>query len=509
MHRTIRAGSVGVLSAACVAGLIAVGGASSPIAPPAETLTVEPTPFVEREQFGTLELITDPDGGLSIHFVDADGTGDPVDLTPRRGDRCEVVTGDASRDTLDQFLDLEVVSVTIGTDGIPDTSSFAEPPALGLVSNGIGSREQNNCNQNNGRIEPGQGIAIALGSDPRFENVVFDYGFLDIEGKFGADIYGETSLAGERVGIPVEDPLGGLNDNSPDSGSSDNFYVPVGTAPGLPGVVGTLGDAGDDFDRLVIMPVLETSETTYTIDKGELALEGGGDFGDGTNRTVFNLVTSQTFEYNVVCVGPTDDPFGINTDGTVKGIVETSEEIDWFPVGSDAEPTKARVFRYFGYEHTNGVYEDTLGDGYPDPKAICDPIGANLSADGPGVLLEPSDESAFFRVELTWIVPAADVNDASDPAFDRTIDVDGEGDGLPKPARYCEGFGPSSGTINPASTFEPTDPGVADHVLIGPNGPEFVPWCVLSDVRELKVIDNVDVIVQTMVWDGIGDPYFG
>lgn len=507
MHRRIRSTGAVSLLAMGVVGLLLVGGTSGTSTLPAADGVNVATPFTEREQFGTMELHTDPNGRLAIQLLlEGETQPEQYDLSPSRGDRCLIrQRGTDTRATvryLDDFLDLEVVAVSFDADNALQRSSLNRPP-IGLVDNGIGSREQNNCNRNNGRIEPGQGFVIDLGSDPRFRNVVFDYGVLDIEGKFGADLYGETYLNGTRTGT-VYDTLGAASDNDADAGGSDNNRVHIGAPPAS----GLLGPAADDFDQLVILPVATRTDGTYFFDRGQLALEGGGDFGDGSNRTVFNLVTTETFEYTVVCESGTD-VFAPNPDGTVKGIIETPEEPDWAtilddPNGTVDYPAEARLFRYRGF-----TTDPVSGERVPKP---CPPIGVDLSADAlRGVLLEPSDETAFLRLELTWIIPAALVDLADGEPLARTIDLDGDGPLAPQAARYCDSF-------DGANPFDPAAAGDAIH-------PADTPWCVLSDERELTkvqkldengnpVVDGngdpvlVDVVIQRMVWDGLGDPYF-
>ena len=108
------------------------------------------------------------------------------------------------------------------------------------------------------------------------------------------------------------------------------------------------------------------------------------------------------------------------------------------------------------------------------------------------MLLEPSDDNAFLRARLTWVIPAGLVDLATGDVFKRQVDVDGDGPILPADARYCDDL---SGGV----PFDHTAVGVATH-------PTDTPWCVLSDTRELTTIDGEEVVIQTMVWDGLGDP---
>jgi hypothetical protein len=473
MNRMIRTGMTGALLIGALAGLTALGT----VAPSAGDVTVDPAPFVDRSPWGTVELLTDPTGQLKIRVTEVGGSPSTVDVSPGRQDKCRVDLG-----ALGQHLGLEVVNASV-TGGVLSTTPMTPRRDVGLVDNGLGSREQNNCNRSNGRLEPGHAFVITLGTDPKFDDVVFDYGVLDIEAKFGADLLAETSLlAGSQ--IRYEDTLSNASDNDADAQGADNNRVSIGAAASAGA---TMGPAGDDFDRLVIVP-------TSADNRGQVALEGGGDFAAaGTseqNRTVFHLVTSKTYEHTVVCYadGGVFDP---NGDGTVKGIIETPADPDWTvvvdPDGGADYPSQTRLFRYVG--------KDAAGD--PKP---CPAIGADLSGDPGGVLLEPSDDTAFLRVELTWIVPAALVDLTDGDPFARTVDVDGDGPLLPTSAEVCDGFAG-------AGAFDPAAPGDVTH-------PADAPWCVLSDTRVLTQVDPdgegelgpVDVVVQTQIWDGLGDP---
>ena len=490
MNRTIRAGITGALLAGGIAALATVSSVGPVAQEEIEPASAGFAPYIGQLDQGRIELVTEPGRKLSIaYFDEADAETAVTSITydPKRNEKCQI---DPAKTTVDgtTLLDISLKYYTDdSTAGATGTVSDHDDPRIGLVDNGLGSYEQDNCNQSNGRLEPGEAFEIRLGDHFTADTFV-NWVELDIEGKFGASFEAITDAQGQTDWFRS---LGNSSDNAADAGATDNNIVAVGAAD----------TADDNFRTIVIAPV-------STDGRGELALEGGGDFDaavSADHRSVFYLSEQVEYEYTLVCEAETD-LYTPNGDGTVKGVIETPDEPDWLPVVGSAEPTQARLFRYYGYEHTDGHY----GEGeYPTPKESCDPIGANLSADEPGVLLEPSDDSAFLRVELTWVVPADAINGTSDPRLDRTVDLDGPGTLFgPEPAQYCERFGPSGATSAPASTFDASDPGVADHVLVDPDGgpSEFVPWCVISDVRELTEIDGVDVIVQTQVWDGIGDP---
>ena len=185
-------------------------------------------------------------------------------------------------------------------------------------------------------------------------------------------------------------------------------------------------------------------------------------------------------------------------------MTETATGSGWGTTDNDtADPSKIEIFRYPGWVNTNGDYGDS-----PTPKA-CGTVYGNVNGDLDNVVLEPSNDNAFLRVRVTWEIPVAALggslqggNDASDPAFDRQIDLqDGAG---AKDAQYCEGFDPLNPTDPALGTFNPTTAGRVDHLIEnGTTGAKtFVPWCVLSDTRVIVG----DKVVQTMVWDGLGDP---
>jgi hypothetical protein len=480
-HRIRSILTAGLLGAG-VLGLAAVGTirpSASPLA--AGDIVVDPAGGgVDRSSAGRVELVTLPGGGFSLTWYGANGA--PVTPAATRvlknSDKCRLDVGAAD---IANLLEIAVV----------DNQGVAMGTAVGLVDNGLGSRHQNNCNRSNGRLEDGEGLSIDLG-ELVGPDIVVDHAILDLEGKHGARLEWSTELAGALVeGSPTGGvPLGHGNDNNADNGGTDNDSVVIGS--GAPSDLSTLGPAADDFDRLVIAP--DSADG-----RGDLSLEGGGDYNDGTSPSVFYLVSTAEYEHALVCYD--DNAVNeLNIDGSIELIGENPDDDDWTFTPDDLAtvgyPASAQLFRYAA-----------TGEGKPP----CDEsIGVNLSSeDGddagtlPELLLDPSTADASLRLELIWVIPRDQVGGATDP-FARFIDADGSGN--LEPATYCDSFS--------GDAWNHTAPGTVVHPTVGG---EMVPWCVLVDERSLSTVDvadgnggtvAVDVVIQRMVWDGRGDPRF-
>jgi hypothetical protein len=506
MKRTIRTGITGALLLGGVAGLTALGNTTPDSIP-------EPAvgaPFVTNQSAGRIELATKGNGTMTISYFGpswVSGTSPTASTSyapAKRSDKCLVDLTNTTTTKVTSssvpagktILDLSIVEYT----DLPDTTAsgtvaaISPAPLIGLVDSGLGSSDGKNCNRSNGRLEPiswsaanrkSEGFKISLGSYfAAGTGVAVDKAVFDIEGKYGARFEAITNASGKKDWFA---PLGNASDNDADSGGTDNDQVIVGD-PGVP---------TDDFTSVVLAPVSSDG-------RGQLALEGGGDFSNAEQPakvTVLYLGSQKSYEYTLVCTSPTpEDIYAPNSDGSVKGIVE-DDVTDWGvmnnPGGTADYPDQARVFRYAGYENTDGVYHKVEGALVPKD---CPPIGADLDGSASEVELVPSDDSAFLRVELTWVIPGSLVDFANDADFERQIDIDGNGF---VDARSCDGFDrPATNPPHPNPAFDASAPGVVDHVA----GTELVPWCVLSDTRQLAKIGTTDVVIQTMVWDGLGDP---
>lgn len=505
-------GMAGALVLGGLAGLTTLGGTDDATVPAVGsgvgTGVVTPPPRVDA---GDLILATEPGGGIRVSWVldgveqlSASGTID------QQTTKCKVTVPG-----LADLLDVRVIT--------PSTRD-----SVGLVDNGLGSRSQNNCNRANGRLEDGERLSVALGS--AFPgNVVIDWAQLDVEGKHGASLTATTytSRTGDQGAIRYRDiPLGNGNDNPSDNGGSDNDYVPISGAlvrdtddmvtevvwptevapPGSP--------TADDFLRIELTPSSDDQ-------RGDISLEGGGDYASTGQseefRTIFHLARSG-HEYLLAC-WVDGAP---NADGSVEYVSESVDtDGDWDLTEQDLietvdYPKRLSVFRYANSDPTKPCTLQVEG------TTTNDTIGASISADAvdsgsaidAGVLLALDESNAFLRVQLVWIVPYSVVVAEGDDAFVRTIDLDGDGTAFaPVPGEYCESFVGGEDAAWPASA----DPGTAVHRVAETDelgNDVIVPWCILTDSRELTQIDPdgpggsdpVDVVIQTQVWDGQGDP---
>jgi|GEM_PF-6515947 len=407
--------------------------ASLPVLSSAET----PEPFEQQQDVGHLELATS-DTGVTVTRFDADGVqvGDEVVPVGQR-ERCEV-------SGLGSLLSIAPMSTANGP-----------APSLGLVSNGLGTRDKNNCSTDNGRVEVGQSLLLELGS--RFDGTAVQIGGarLDIEGKFGADLRVRGLVGVDGVYSAVF-PLGESSDNGPDAGSADNIPVDVLDGDGDP----------------VAVDALELSPTVGTI-----SLEGGGDFDvPAANVTRIDLVVADTFEYSLGC----------------GGTVTEDEEA----LGQDTE---------------TGVFGATLTR--YDNETDCNPIGVDLSEED-GLLLRKTttdaagvEQDPALRLRLTWRVSLEDATGAPLPVSDvqdelgREIDLL-DGTGI-NDVQYCSenndvDDGGESVALSP--DYDPMSLGTA-HRAKSPND---VPWCLLTEYQ--VVVDGY--LVQVQVYDGAGDPKF-
>jgi hypothetical protein len=456
MKRTFRTGITGALLLGAVAGLTVMGSVrpnGTPVPPAANDFTIS-------QNAGDVIISTDPGGNVKIEF-DAAGPTGPVAANVSVSRKCVVtVTGAPISLSIVGYEDAP--GDAVGTEVERPASA---PEKIGLVDNGIGSSDGKNCSTANGLVESGHALAIELAPAKVSAGVKIDWATLDMEGKHGADLEAimkdgtvTTGTTRNLLGTPT-------SDNGCDSFACDNHRV----------IFGTAGQSSDDYTRLIIAPV-----------GGELALEGGGDHPTPSiERSVLHLTAQSSYEYELVCGSNATTIYGENTGtgglpaGSVKGISEDPTDDDWTvtpaPGGASDYPSKVEIFRYAG----------------PNNKP-CPSIGADVSGAPDGVLLTPSDDTAYLRAKLTWVIPAGIVDLASGDVFDRKVDVDGDGPIAPADARYCD-------DLTGGVPFDATAVGTATH-------PANTPWCVLSDTRELTTIGGVDVVIQTMVWDGLGDP---
>lgn len=421
MHRTRR-----------LTGLIAATAfvVTVPMVAQGVDLGVGSDAFVEQADAGTLTLASDDGDTLTLTYEDADGSLLAEEsATLRNRDKCLVPTGDFT------LLDIAVT----GGD-------------VGLVSNGLGSRESNNCSTGNGRLEVGQTLTLTLG-DGLPADVRVDDAVLDLEGKFGADARVVTLLGTAAAGDDVVDLEGDASDNGADAGAADNTHAAIGAA----------GDTTDDFTVLQL-----SVEDAAGDGRGEVALEGGGDWDlPADTRTVFNLVRVTGYEYALDC-GDTVTDVGDPDFGDTESGAEAYSLTRYSANDSDATGT----------------------------EGSCDPIGADLSSDGDGVLFRKTttdsdgdEQDPTTRLTLTWHVPLYEADGVTPRSTEdveadlaREIDLlDGNGSA---PVQFCLANNDTGGLLAPAT--KPAD----------------TPWCLLDE----SISVGNGYAVQVQVYDGSGDP---
>jgi hypothetical protein len=337
------------------------------------------TPITVRQDVGILQLHLS-NAGSSITYTPPLGvpTTQAISLTG-----CVVTTGGS------------LLALT------PSPSRFG----LGVVSNGLGVRNKNNCATENGQIASAESLTLALGN-AFGANVFVEDAELDVEGKHGADL----GVALDR-GAPMTVQLNSSSDNGPDSGVGDNDRVQL---------------IDQDFRTL-----------TLTAAGGEVSLEGGGagTFAQyaaagkvgpigtsiGSADTIFKLVTINDYADAIDCL---DDPLSATLIG-----------------GAAAGATLARG----------------LNDGASTP-ADCEDVGVTFEILEQGVLLNKgttgvetgAPQAVNAEVEIVWEPQAAQV-----PLPARQINFEGDPNGVFEPVQWCSGIAPDGDVIHPADSRFP------------------------------------------------------
>jgi hypothetical protein len=369
----------------------------------------DPAPVQLEQDRGTLALALSGSSG-TVTFTAVDGT--QVTQHISANNQCRVATS--------------------GPELLTFTPSATGSPTVGLVNNGLGVRTKNNCAVAEGRIGPGQALAVALGGYFADSAIVVDSAELDIEGKFGA------ALGVTYDGLVAETfPLTTDADNGPDTGVGSNSRVIIGSDVNFRSVVlraapdGEVGlDGGGD-----------ASFETY-IDAGQV-----GPLGQqlGTAASVFQLVSVEEFDHAVDCLDA--------VSATLIGFAADSAE-----------------------------FVRGLNDGAESPDD-CDDIGVTLEVQDDGVLLRKSTtglstgqpEAVNATVEIVWTPQAAEV-----PPPARQINFDGDPNGIFEDVQWCTTYDAVAGTWN--------------HPLRS-DGSE-VPWCLISDTATLLVDGSVQQVQQ-------------
>ena len=194
---------------------------------------------------GRLEL-TSTSSTVTVSWYDKDSKLVQLPITVTRSSKCLI-----DSTALQPLQPLLEISPTAG----------GATQALGYVSNGLGTRDNNTCNTANGTFGDTETIDLTLGATLRNQNIVVDWARLDLEGKFGTSLESTTrfTIGGAAKTVPVPSPWL-TTDNGSDSGPSDNRDVDIGTSA-----------TTDNFVTLSIRPISADN-------RGQISLESGGDY---------------------------------------------------------------------------------------------------------------------------------------------------------------------------------------------------------------------------------------
>jgi hypothetical protein len=295
---------------------------------------------------------------------------------------------------------------------------------LGLRDAGLGVRTRNNCYRDGGRVDVGQILQFSLDGTSLGSNVRISRAELDIEGKGGADL-GYT-LDG---GTATTADLNASSDNGPDSGSSDNTRVVI--------------EPANPFRTMTLFPSGSS--------KGQVSLEGGGDFASAAdqqaNRSILYLVQEGA---EVGC--------GDSVVLTANGAIRTAT----YTRGSDA--VKA------GFTCVNINVTLTLDD---LGRLLLDTVGT-----------VPDGQELSGTISVDWVIERFDDNMMLKPAsvineeLAREVDFDPGAPEVFELVQWCE-----------------TTTGAIEH-------PADAPWCLISDTQQLEG----DQIIQSQIYVGEEDP---
>jgi hypothetical protein len=265
------------VAALMVAGLVFLGPSGS------ATTTI-------KGDAGVILLSTGPNEGDNWVRYFADPAGPNLNVNefdkeqPIRLVRCEVVT-DGSILAIEQ---------TGGRQG------------LGLVSNGLGTRDKNNCATANGQVGVSGALSLELGSEFADPSFAVDLVEIDVEAKQDADLnYGLDG--GPNTLIDLNNSA---SDNGPDAGTGDNEIVSIGSEDGF---------------RSVTFSATGNSKALISIEGGgDGVLAGGTERANlGVNQSLFRLVTTRTWDGELDCGGlaTAGDSTGATSDGPAESAV--------------------------------------------------------------------------------------------------------------------------------------------------------------------------------------------
>jgi hypothetical protein len=304
----------------------------------------------------------------------------------------------------------------------------------GLVSNGIGVRTKNNCATGSGQVDTSQSLTFTLNlANTNFgPTYAIELAEVDVEGKQDADLAYRLDDGAEQTAI-----LNSSSDNGPDSGTGDNTLVSITPA--------------EPFLSVAFAPAGGGKELISVEGGGDGPLSGGSERATlGVNQTLFRLVTSQTFDGDLLCDGPRP-PTSIAADGpALDGSVERLDDLKSENDCSLEENAVPYTFQI----QSDSVYFDYLDDG----------------------------EGAQFIVRIDWDPSDPIVNPIAPPI--RKIDYTNDG-----VDNYVDGVACVS--VSGGVYVHPTDGAGND-----------IPWCLIDHVIEL----TEDGWQQIQRWHGQGDP---
>ena len=339
----------------------------------------------------------------------------------------------------EQYIDVHRCKVTTptGDPGEASLLTIAESPSstdVGLVSNGFGVRTKNNCATSNGQISTSQSLTFSLGGF--FDSThAIDRIEVDVEGKQNAQLAYELDN-GAETGTKT---INSASDNGADAGTGDNIVVVI---------------TGDTTERFTSVSFSPTGNS-----KALVSIEGGGDGAalvedgeerlyPGVTQTLFHIVTSQTFDGDLLCDEPRS-PTAIAADGpAVDGSVERLDDLKGEgDCTTDAVPYTFQI-------QDDSVYFDYLDSG----------------------------EGAQFIVRIDW-KPGDPLVDPISPPI-RQIDFTNDG-----VDNYVDGVACTS--VSGGVYVHPTDGAGND-----------IPWCLIDHDINL----TPDGWQQIQWWHGQGDP---
>lgn len=237
---------------------------------------------------GIVLLSTGPDDGDNwVRYYEGD-YGDPDGTDLGAEDWVEDNWKDHQEITLDRCL-------VATTNTILEITQTGGNRGLGLVSNGFGTRDKDNCATSNGQIKGADTLTLALGSMFDDLPVAIDLVEIDVEGKQNADLEYRLDLENPYEAYDLTNPA---SDNGPDSGPSDNEIAVIASTEGFR----SISFRADGPRKALISiegggdgPVVAGTESDR-LDVNRERL--------GVNQSLFRVVTTRTWDGELDCGDP-------------------------------------------------------------------------------------------------------------------------------------------------------------------------------------------------------------